>query len=176
MPSKYQDFIFFILIFKHLDTIFNCIKIDILDRHFHSKIHFLFVYILHTRFLHNTFLLYTFLLYAITRYFGIIHFFQASSIKPDQSWVQSVKHIKLIILPAAVTFHASCVCYTEHRWTAQKHAFIAGPQPASWRTTTPSSATIPEPSWSPFLLGWCWEHPIWGCPTTRQPAKSYKAW
>lgn len=116
MPSKYQNLIIhwfhiFILIFNHVDTIFNCIKIDILDRHFHSKIHFLLVYILHTRFLHNTFLLYTFLLYAITRYFGIIHFFQASSIKPDQSWVQSVKNIKLIISPAAVTFHTSCVWY-----------------------------------------------------------------
>lgn len=186
MPSKYQNLIIhwfhiFILIFNHVDTIFNCIKIDILDRHFHSKIHFLLVYILHTRFLHNTFLL-----YAITRYFGIIHFFQASSIKPDQSWVQSVKNIKLIISPAAVTFHTSCVWYIEHRWTTQKHTFIAGPQPASWRSTTPSSATIPEPSWSPFLPGWCSPVLLWratclrtpnlGVPPTRQPAKSYKAW
>lgn len=172
MPSKYQNLIIhwfhiFILIFNHVDTIFNCIKIDILDRHFHSKIHFLLVYILHTRFLHNTFLLYTFLLYAITRYFGIIHFFQASSIKPDQSWVQSVKNIKLIISPAAVTFHTSCVWYIEHRWTTQKHTFIAGPQLhhlRPFRNLRDHRSCLAD-----VLQYFCdeplvWEHPIWGCP------------
>lgn len=86
-----------ILYLYHLDFqipryYFNYIKIDVLNRHFHSKMYFLFVYMLHTRFLHNKFLLYIFLLYAITSYFGVIHSFQAFSIKPDQSWVQSVKN------------------------------------------------------------------------------------
>lgn len=53
MPSKNQNLIFhwfhiFILIFKNLDSISNYIKIDVLNRYFHSKMHFLFVYMLHT--------------------------------------------------------------------------------------------------------------------------------
>lgn len=157
MPSKTQNLIFhwfhiFILIFKNLDSISNYIKIDVWNRYFHSKMHFLFVYMLHTIYLHSKFLLYRFLLYAITCYFGIIHFFQASSIKPDKSWVQSIKNnIKLIISFTCHCYfsHTSWVCYIKHRLTTNKQDY----KPASWRTKTPTFVTIPEPSRSPFQPG-----------------------
>nr|BAE42681.1 unnamed protein product [Mus musculus] len=36
--------------------------------------------------------------YAITCYFAIIHFFQASSIEPDQSWVQPIRNNKGLMI------------------------------------------------------------------------------
>lgn len=96
MPSKYQNLIIhrfhiFILIFKHLHTIFNYIKIDVLDILIQKFISYLCIYCIPDSFIIYFYTSYKFLLYAITCYFGIIRFFQASSIKPDQSWVQSIK-------------------------------------------------------------------------------------
>lgn len=155
---------------------FNSIIVDVLNRHFHSKMYFLFVHMLHTRFLHNKFLLYTFLLYAITCYFGVIHFFQASSIKPDQSWVQSVtNNIGLIISFTCHCYfsHTSWVCYIKDRLTTNKHTFIAQPQASylkdqnsnicdhsrTFLTTFPAWLSAPQYLCDKPVV---WEHPIWG--------------
>lgn len=60
---------------------------------------------------YNKFLLYTLLSYAITCYFGIIHFLQASSIEFDQSWVQPIRNnIGLII-----SFFCHAMFYTPYK-------------------------------------------------------------
>lgn len=88
---------------------------------------------LHARFLHNKCLLYILLSYAITCCFAVIHFLQASSIEPDQSWVQPVRNNIGLIISSLCPWDAS---HTSHVWSI-KHTYRL----AYTHTHTPSRAT-----------------------------------
>lgn len=89
-----------------------------------------------------------FLSYAMTCYFGIIHFLQASSIEFDQSWVQPIRNnIGLIIsfLCHCDVSHTSQVWYISHTYRLTYTPSRATSQQGEGHKT-PTSVTIPEHS------------------------------